>query len=76
MNKFVISQRRMFRSKKGYIGLAPQFAQEGDQIRLFKGDAIPLVVRPEGERWRLVGDSYVYGIMNGEAFKEEDLQRM
>jgi hypothetical protein len=69
-------QRRIFRTKKGYIGLAPEFAQEGDRIGLFKGGAVPLVMRPDGGRWKLVGDSYVHGIMTGEAFKEGECKTM
>jgi hypothetical protein len=70
----VLLQRRIFRTKKGYIGLASEFAQEGDRIGLFKGGAVPLVARPNGKRWNLIGDCYVHGIMNGEAFKEEDCE--
>lgn len=66
-----ISHRRMMRTKNGYLGLAPALAQIGDRVALLKGLRTPAVLRPNGEVWEFVGDCYVHGIMNGEAFQEE-----
>ena len=64
--------RRMVVTQKGYLGLAPDLAEEGDCVVLVKGGRVPLVLRriDKGERWELVGDSYVYGIMHGERFEK------
>lgn len=62
--------RRIIRTKKGYIALAPRYAKKGDWIGVFKGGKMPLVVRQDGEQWVLIGESYVRGIMNGEAWDE------
>jgi len=65
--------RRMVRTERGYIGLGPRGAREGDRVFLVKGCRTPLVLRPRGEveeEWELVGDCYVHGIMRGEAFEE------
>ncbi|KAF2192390.1 HET-domain-containing protein [Zopfia rhizophila CBS 207.26] len=59
--------RRMVRTKKGYVALAPRFTRSGDWIGVFKGGKMPLIVRQEGEYWVLIGESYVHGIMKGEA---------
>ncbi|KAK4112855.1 hypothetical protein N656DRAFT_798040 [Canariomyces notabilis] len=61
--------RTMVRTEKGYIGLAPAWALAGDHIVILKGGAVPFVLRsaPDG-CWQLVGECYVHGIMNGEAF--------
>ncbi|KAF9229921.1 hypothetical protein BU15DRAFT_24559, partial [Melanogaster broomeanus] len=56
-----------------YVGLVPRSAQLGDTISLFKGGKVPLVLRPlkeHDESWRLVGECYVHGIMQGSAFDE------
>ena len=64
--------RRMIRTQKGYIGLAPRYAQAGDWIVVCKGGKLPLVVRlgPEGNYWQLIGESYVHGLMKGELWDE------
>jgi len=66
--------RRMFKTRDGYIGLGPSGMKEGDRIALFKGGKLPLVVRPVGEDLELVGDCYVHGIMFGERFREEECE--
>jgi len=65
--------RRMFRSSRGYIGLAPALAQKGDQVVLVQGGQIPLILRrvQNNRKWNLIGDCYVHGIMKGEGFSRE-----
>ena len=63
--------RRMVRTKKGYIGLAPRGTREGDWVVVCEGGRVPLVVRREGKGWVLVGEGYVHGIMGGEAWVGE-----
>jgi hypothetical protein len=67
-----LEKRRMARTTKGYIGLVPKDAQPGDCIVLLMGVSVPVVLRPSGQRWKLMGESYVEGIMNGELWKKED----
>ena len=61
--------RRLFTTRKGYIGLAPEGAENGDQVWVLCGGRQPLVLRGRGDLNRqeyiLLGDSYVHGIMNG-----------
>lgn len=62
-------QRRMIRTEeRGLLGLAPVATRPGDKIFLFKGSRVPVIVRQDGERWLVVGDCYVHGVMGGEAF--------
>lgn len=68
--------RRMVRTKQGYIALVPKATRTGDWIGVFKGGKMPLVVRRDGENWILVGESYVHGLMNGEAWNAEKCGRM
>jgi len=56
---------------KGYLALAPAGAQLQDSIALFKGGKCPLVIRQRDSEWSLVGDSFVHGIMYGEAWDED-----
>jgi heterokaryon incompatibility protein (HET) len=63
----VADTRRPFKSDKGFIGLAPESAEIGDIICIFHGGVVPFVLRPEADgRYRLLGEAYVHGIMDGE----------
>ena len=68
--------RRMATAKNGYIGLVPFGTQPDDKIGLFKGGKMPLIIRREGESWRLIGDCYIHGIMKGEAWEEVKCETM
>jgi hypothetical protein len=70
------NHRRMIRTTKGYIALGPRFAKPGDWIGVFKGGKWPLVIRKEGDHWVIVGESYVHGIMNGEAWQDTKAKLM
>ncbi|KAK4220784.1 heterokaryon incompatibility protein-domain-containing protein [Podospora fimiseda] len=66
-----MANRRMARTRDGYLCLVPQTAAVGDEIALFTGGALPLVVRKTtSDSWQMIGDTYVHGIMMGEAYDE------
>jgi hypothetical protein len=68
-----MSPRRMFRTESGYIGLGSEFIQVGDSLGIFKGGRVPLLVRSDdSEKWKLVGSTYIHGMMKGEVYNEED----
>jgi hypothetical protein len=62
-------QRRVCITKRGYVGLVPQFSIKGDAVAVIIGAQTPFVVRPvTGEtKYQLVGECYIHGIMDGEA---------
>ena len=68
--------RKMIRTKGRYLGLAPAGAKEGDMIAVLKGGRVPLILRPCGSMYRVVGDAYVRGIMKGEAFEESQCRKI
>jgi hypothetical protein len=66
-----VTLRRIARTKKGHLCLVPGSTQPGDEVWLFRGSKVPLVVRPdEGEHWKLVGEAFIHGIMNGEGYDD------
>lgn len=65
---YAITGRRLIQTEKGYIGLAGKSVEVGDHVVLVEGLETPLVLRRKGEQWKIVGDCYVHGVMNGEAF--------
>jgi hypothetical protein len=64
------AQRRLFVTKDGYMGTAPMGAQQGDRICVLLGCNVPLLIRPEGDDFLIIGDTYIYGMMNGEVMQD------
>ncbi|CAF9940353.1 MAG: hypothetical protein HETSPECPRED_002390 [Heterodermia speciosa] len=63
--------RRMFVTERGYLGLAPELTELGCRVAVGKGGKFPLILKPkEHERWELIGDCYVHGIVHGEGFEQ------
>ncbi|KAH8779833.1 heterokaryon incompatibility protein-domain-containing protein [Diaporthe sp. PMI_573] len=67
--------RRLGRAVNGWLCLLPGETEVGDKIILARGGRVPLVIRPltdDEECFSLVGEAYIHGIMDGEAFVEEE----
>lgn len=63
-----IDSRNLMATTRGYIGLIPDDAQTGDVVCVLLGGPTPYVLRPVGDGdYILVGECYVYGLMNGQA---------
>jgi len=62
-------------TKKGYMGWAPDNVygepenqtRIGDLIAVIFGCSTPIVFRPNGGTFQVVGEAYVQGLMDGEA---------
>ena len=68
-NMFAKAERRsLCTTEKGYLCLAPPDACAGDIVSIFLGGCVPYVLRQIGDAYVLIGDAYVHGLMNGEAF--------
>ncbi|KAG5820150.1 hypothetical protein H9Q71_000688 [Fusarium xylarioides] len=62
------SDGRVFaRGKKGYYVLGPSTLEAGDMVCVLFGCKVPFCLRRVGERYLLVGECYVHGLMKGEA---------
>jgi hypothetical protein len=59
--------RRLMTTTNGYLGLRPVKAEKGDIMCILLGSSRPIALGPSGERYLIVGDCYVHGIMEGEA---------
>lgn len=67
----VVSNRSFFRSQdEKRLGLAPRDARVADIICILCGCSVPVILRPvENERYILIGECYLHGMMEGEATK-------
>ena len=63
--------RRLAWTAKGYLALIPADAAVGDLVVLLKGGRMPFILRPQAASMRLLGPSYVHGMMGGELLDED-----
>lgn len=64
--------RRLIISDNGYMGIVAPNTERGDLICILFGGEVPFILRAvEGGRYRLIGECYVHGIMDGEALDDE-----
>lgn len=69
MQKWCASRRRGL-TKRGYVGQFCADARIGDVICIPAGSAVPFVIRlREKGMYEVIGECYVHGIMQGEAFR-------
>ncbi|KAI1426993.1 hypothetical protein F5Y12DRAFT_793314 [Xylaria sp. FL1777] len=67
-----LSRWRFVITNRGYCGVAGNAVQLGDKVSILGGGAVPFILRESDERkgrYRLVGESYIEGIMDGQALK-------
>ncbi|CAM1505067.1 Fc.00g107040.m01.CDS01 [Cosmosporella sp. VM-42] len=58
-----------FRSPKGFMGVADSRSTYTDYIVIVLGASVPYILRKEERGYRLVGEVYVHGVMEGEVMK-------
>lgn len=70
-------------TKKGYLALVPRYAVSGDMVCLTMGAAVPFLLRrhdqaskAEDKCFKLVGECYVHGMMDGEMVGPESEREM
>jgi hypothetical protein len=76
----VISHRSFFITESGRMGVGGKETKDGDMVVLVKGAALTLVLRKANleqgdakEKWILIGESYVDGLVYGEGWDEEKI---
>jgi hypothetical protein len=61
--------RKAFMTSQGYIGLGPGYLAKGDVVCILFGGTVPFILRAQQSDYggyRVVGEAYVHGIMDGE----------
>jgi hypothetical protein len=69
--------RSFFKTAGGMIGLGPELIQPGDRICTFLYAKHPSLLRnvPGQEQYRILGQCYIDGMMNGEICEVRDLEK-
>ena len=65
-----IAWRRLISTGKGYLGLAIAATEPDDRICILVGCKTPLILRPRGNCFQVIGECYIHGIMRGEIAKD------
>ncbi|KAI1015440.1 hypothetical protein LB504_011113 [Fusarium proliferatum] len=68
------ADRMFFITELGSVGIGPMSMKPGDHVCVLYGGCTPFVVRPVdgvGEDYLFLGESFVNGLMNGEALDDE-----
>lgn len=67
-----VKEAKFFRTRKGFMGTGPLSMREGDSVWLFPGAQVFFILREKlgTDRFELIGDAYVHGLMHGEACKD------
>ncbi|KAG0651481.1 hypothetical protein D0Z07_1555 [Hyphodiscus hymeniophilus] len=64
--------RRFCLTGDGHMCTTPYDTQRDDVVVILEGLKMPFVLRKSGEDWKLIGDCYVHGIMDGELVTPPD----
>jgi hypothetical protein len=61
----------LFKTSDGSLGMGPRQLKQDDVLCILPGGEAPLVLRPSGQHYTLVGPCYLHGLMNGEAVGDD-----
>jgi hypothetical protein len=63
----ITKKKSFFITRTGYFGLGPLALEEGDMVCVLPGCSVPLLIRKRDYYHVLVGECFVWGLMDGEA---------
>ena len=70
-NRVMRGGRRFAVTEKGHFAWCPNTCEKGDIISVLAGGTVPIVLRDCGNKdYQIIGDTYVHGIMDGEAIED------
>ncbi|KLP09506.1 related to HET-6OR heterokaryon incompatibility protein (het-6OR allele) [Fusarium fujikuroi] len=70
--------KKFFITEKGYLGTGPCCLEAGDSVCILFGGDTPYIVRPNSpssDKYLFLGNTYVHGIMEGEAIATWEEQK-
>jgi hypothetical protein len=72
-----LHNRKPFIPSEGYVRLVPAHSRPGDIVCIIFGADVPFVLRDVGEgEYQLIGEAYVFGIMDGEFVKGDSREEI
>jgi hypothetical protein len=65
--------RAFFVTESGFMGLGPHGIRAGDVVCVILGGDVPVVLRPKGDKFTLLGECYTDGVMKGELMEGNNI---
>ena len=62
----IARERRFCMSESGCMGWIPKAGKKGDIISVLCGCSVPVLLRPRGNAYEVIGTCYIHPIMDGE----------
>jgi hypothetical protein len=69
----LLKRRRLATTINGRLALVPRAAKPGDIVAILVGCGQAVILRSDDDSFKVVGTSYVHGIMEGELLTKEIL---
>ena len=70
----IFASKRLITTTRGYVGAVPSSTRSGDLVFVLPGARMPFILSAKSDgKFTLVGEAYVHGIMQGEAFDSQRL---
>ncbi|KAF9700174.1 hypothetical protein EKO04_002060 [Ascochyta lentis] len=68
-----LDRKVLFRTTQGRLGFSSQHISPDDAVVLLSGCKLPMIIRSDGEAWRIVAPAFVHsdGIMEGGLWKDD-----
>jgi hypothetical protein len=63
-----LRKRKLVTIDAGYIAMVPENVQRGDVVAVLLGCNFPVLIRQCGRYFRVLGECYVHGLMDGQVF--------
>ncbi|KAK7192397.1 heterokaryon incompatibility protein [Paraphaeosphaeria sporulosa] len=63
----LLDRKVMFRTERGYLGIASRALQISDRIVYFQGASVPMLIRKVESNWRLVAPAYIQDVSSDKA---------
>lgn len=60
------TDRRMILTRNRFFGIGPQAMQVGDSLFVLSGGQMLYVLRKDGSQFKLIGETYIHGLMDGQ----------
>jgi hypothetical protein len=64
---------RLCNTGNDLLGMAPKYARPNDRIAVLLGCDMPVVLRPKGDHYELIGGCFIEGLMKGEAIASVEM---
>ncbi|XP_014553941.1 hypothetical protein COCVIDRAFT_40077 [Bipolaris victoriae FI3] len=68
-----VDRKSLIVTEKGYMGFATRGVLVGDDVCIVAGCPYPTIIRPSGSRHQVVGGGFIFGLMDGELFRDGHL---